>query len=494
MRLTPQKIMCTIDFSEFTDMSLSYCKGLADQFNSDIVLCHVVPGTFMTASHIPPYADFAGLEARSMKDAESKLDAKSGEFGLKSRNIVRSGYPAEEIAKAVRENDVDLVISATYGRSGMKRFLIGSVTDRLVKILNVPIIILNPAVQDISFKDRQGFKLEKIMVGVDFSENSHIALDVAAEFAGQFKSGLYLAHVARPAEFSGEGVSEIAGMHGAGFPVWNMTDYSMFSQEDGGGGGKRSKEDLFEQLETQLKKIVPEKSREWCTPVVSILEGTPSSEIIAYAEEKKIDLIVLGVHGHSLFDQFLVGSTTDRVIRRAPCPVLAVRIPEEKQTADKKTDASEDTSAVTAGDIMESDVVTVSPETDIVTAAKVLLRHQFNGVPVVDDEKRLIGILCQSDLIFQQKKVSLPSFFSLLDGIIPLSSSKQLDEEIKKIAATNVEQAMVKEVVSVGPEAKISEIASLMVENHFHTIPVVENGKLVGIIGKEDILNELIPF
>jgi CBS domain-containing protein len=148
---------------------------------------------------------------------------------------------------------------------------------------------------------------------------------------------------------------------------------------------------------------------------------------------------------------------------------------------------------IKAKDIMEKNIISVQPDTDITTAVGILLKNHINGVPVVDETGALKGILCQSDLIFQQKNIPVPPIFILLDGIIPLSSSKKFNAELEKMAAIKVEQAMVKNPVSVGPEAPISEIASLMVEKHFHTIPVVEEGKLVGIIGKEDVLKVLIP-
>ncbi len=147
---------------------------------------------------------------------------------------------------------------------------------------------------------------------------------------------------------------------------------------------------------------------------------------------------------------------------------------------------------MTAKDIMAKDVITVSPDTDVTRAVEILLENHINGVPVVDESGELKGILCQSDLIFQQKKIPFPPIFTILDGIIPLTSSKKLEEEFKKIAATKVSQAMVEDPVFVKPETSISEIASLMVEQHFHTIPVVEKNTLVGIIGKEDILKVLI--
>lgn len=147
---------------------------------------------------------------------------------------------------------------------------------------------------------------------------------------------------------------------------------------------------------------------------------------------------------------------------------------------------------VTAKDIMTTEVVTVLPETPIAEAAKLLIDRHLNGLPVVDKGGRLTGIICQDDLIFQQKKIPIPSFFTVLDGLIPLSSEKSIEKEVRKIAAVTVENAMTPDPVTVGPEASIEDIASLMIKHDIHTLPVLEQGTLVGIIGKEDILRTLL--
>ena len=144
-------------------------------------------------------------------------------------------------------------------------------------------------------------------------------------------------------------------------------------------------------------------------------------------------------------------------------------------------------------DIMTTELITVAPETEIVHATKLLLDNRINGVPVTDETGKLVGILCQSDLVAQQKKFPVPSFFTFLDGLIPLSSMKQLEKEVQKIAAITVAQAMTPNPITVRPDTGIEEVAALMVDNNFHTIPVVEKGKLVGIVGKEDILRTIIP-
>ncbi len=145
-------------------------------------------------------------------------------------------------------------------------------------------------------------------------------------------------------------------------------------------------------------------------------------------------------------------------------------------------------------DIMTRELITVSPETEIVHATKLLLEKRINGVPVTDETGKLVGILCQSDLIAQQKKLPVPSFFTLLNGLIPLISKKQIAKQVRKIAAITVAQAMTPNPVTVQPDMNIEEVAALMVDHNFHTIPVVDEGELVGIVGKEDMLRTLMPI
>ncbi len=146
-----------------------------------------------------------------------------------------------------------------------------------------------------------------------------------------------------------------------------------------------------------------------------------------------------------------------------------------------------------AKDLMTKDVVTVAPDMEITQAAKLLLEHHFNGLPVVDERGRLVGILCQDDLIVQQKKLPLPSLFTFFDGLIPMTSYRSIEKEVDKIIASKVSQAMIPDPITIGPDASLEEIATLMVNHNVHTLPVVEGNRLVGIIGKEDVLRTLLP-
>lgn len=141
---------------------------------------------------------------------------------------------------------------------------------------------------------------------------------------------------------------------------------------------------------------------------------------------------------------------------------------------------------------MTKDLITVSPEMEIAHAAKLLLEKHINGVPVVDGTGKMVGILCQSDLITQQKRFPIPSVFTLLDGFIPLTSMKHIEKEAQKISATTVAHAMTPNPFTVSPEMSIEEVATIMLDKNFNTLPVVDEEKLVGIVGKEDILKTLM--
>ncbi|MFZ0929167.1 MAG: CBS domain-containing protein [Syntrophobacteraceae bacterium] len=145
-----------------------------------------------------------------------------------------------------------------------------------------------------------------------------------------------------------------------------------------------------------------------------------------------------------------------------------------------------------AKDLMTRDVITVTPETEVTEIARLLLEKRFNGVPVVNQNGDLVGMICQSDLIAEQKKLPLPSVFTILDAFIPIYLPGKAEKEIQKIAAMKASQAMTPDPVTVDPEAGIDEIASIMVNKSIYTIPVLEGGKLVGVIGKEDILRTLV--
>lgn len=147
---------------------------------------------------------------------------------------------------------------------------------------------------------------------------------------------------------------------------------------------------------------------------------------------------------------------------------------------------------ITARDIMTTELITLTPDMDFTSAARVLLDNHINGAPVVDEDGRLVGILCQSDLVAQHKPLPMPTLITLLDSFVRLTPTKELEKQARKIAAMTVGEAMTSNPITVKPDTGIEAIAGLMVDSGLHTLPVVDEGRLAGIIGKEDVLRTLL--
>ncbi|MCK4532694.1 CBS domain-containing protein [bacterium] len=144
-----------------------------------------------------------------------------------------------------------------------------------------------------------------------------------------------------------------------------------------------------------------------------------------------------------------------------------------------------------AKDIMTKKVLTVPPEMSIPEVASFLLKHRISGAPVINKEGKLIGIVTEDDLIFQDKKIHFPTVINILGGLIYLENFKHFDDELKKVMAQSVLEIMTKEVVTVREDTSISEIATLMTEKQIHLFPVMNQDIIVGIVGKADIVKAI---
>lgn len=141
-----------------------------------------------------------------------------------------------------------------------------------------------------------------------------------------------------------------------------------------------------------------------------------------------------------------------------------------------------------ASDIMTTEVVTVKKDTSLKELARILYERNISGVPVVDDNGALIGIICESDLIRQNKKLHIPTVIALFDWVLYLERPKAMEKEIRRINAAKVEDLYTKDVITVDEKTPIEEIATLMTNKKIYSIPVMDGNRLVGIIGKGDFL------
>ena len=144
-----------------------------------------------------------------------------------------------------------------------------------------------------------------------------------------------------------------------------------------------------------------------------------------------------------------------------------------------------------ASDVMTTDVITVRPETSLRELGKILAEKHINGVPVVDIEGGVLGVVCESDLVKQNKPLHIPTVFVILDSVIPLENPWRLHQEFKRLAATTVGDIYSHPATVVDPEMDLADVARLMADEKFYTIPVVKEGKLVGVLGKADLIRSI---
>jgi len=144
-----------------------------------------------------------------------------------------------------------------------------------------------------------------------------------------------------------------------------------------------------------------------------------------------------------------------------------------------------------ASDIMTTEVITVTPDTPVLKVADILFKKRINGVPVLDENGKLYGIVCQSDLIDQARKLHIPTVLTILDAVIVLKTEKQMEREIRRVSGTKVSDICTKNVVTINENTPVDEIATIMSRKRIHSIPVMDRDKLVGIVGKSDILRAL---
>jgi len=139
-------------------------------------------------------------------------------------------------------------------------------------------------------------------------------------------------------------------------------------------------------------------------------------------------------------------------------------------------------------DVMTVDVLTADPETTVNRIAQLMNSRAVSGIPVIDGTSRVIGMVTELDLIVRNTRLDPPAFFQFLDGRIPLETPGHYRKKLQHMLGTRATEVMTETVVTIGPDAEIEELATLMVERRVNPVPVVENGALVGIVSRADLI------
>ena len=297
-----KRILCAVDFSEFSRRALDHALSVARGYGSTVTVLHVVApapaavaGAYFGSEIAPPILlptmdrDTATGELERLVTAERvpgvQVDTVVAEAAETYRAI---------LTEAVRLQS-DLLVMGTHGRSGFERLFLGSTTEKVLRKARCPVMTVPPKVPDAMPTGPAPFS--RIVCGVDFSASSRMALDYATSLARQNAAALAVVHV--------------IDTH----PLY--MDFAPPAAIDAHA--------WTEAATNRLRGLVPDDVRTACSVAEFVREGAPSAEILGLSRELAADLIVLGVHGRRAADLLFFGSTTHHVIREAHCAVLTLR-------------------------------------------------------------------------------------------------------------------------------------------------------------------------
>jgi CBS domain-containing protein len=149
--------------------------------------------------------------------------------------------------------------------------------------------------------------------------------------------------------------------------------------------------------------------------------------------------------------------------------------------------------ALTVRDIMDADPVTVTPTDDVETVVRLLRTHELPGVPVVNEGGRCVGIVTEADLVIADEEgdLHLPHYIELFGGVVFLEPLRRFESRLKKAFASTVSDLMTEDPVTIEPDASVHEAGRIIVSRGHNRLPVVEHGRLVGVVTRVDVLEAL---
>jgi len=139
-------------------------------------------------------------------------------------------------------------------------------------------------------------------------------------------------------------------------------------------------------------------------------------------------------------------------------------------------------------DIMTVEAVTVKADTSVGRIAQLMDAKAISGVPVVDEASRVIGIVTDFDLVVRNTPIDPPAFLPLLEGRIPLETQDHFQRRIRHMVGTEARDVMTEDVLTIGADEDVEALAKLMVKNRVNLVPVVEGGRLAGVVSRADVI------
>ena len=303
-RSTPAKlqirnVLVPIDFSAPSLEAIEAALPLIKHFGADLHLVHVFEPDYPASSMVAIPLVVPELEVGEGVRRQLRDVAKDYSVPLRRENIrAIKGRPFEEICRLAQEIDIDLIVIATRGNTGLKHLLLGSTAERVVRYSPCPVLVVRGS----DSKKKPVPKLatfQKILVPVDFSDCSMKGLEYAKELAREFRAKLILLH-------------SIALQYYVASDEYARYDLPLLLDQ------------IDEAAKQQMRDLVQQTNWNGVEVETSIEIGHSGQQICAEASDRKADLIAISTHGRTGFEHVLLGSTAEYVVRHASCPVLVV--------------------------------------------------------------------------------------------------------------------------------------------------------------------------
>ena len=295
-----RKILFPTDFTPHAEQAFPHALYLGEEFGADVHMFHAV--VLHAADPANPERAFPDLEVTYEEIrawAAEQMEATAEAADRPEVRLVhaeeRAIAPAPAIVEYAEEEDVDLVVMATHGRRGVRRMLLGSVAEEVLRIAPCPVLTVRPRPEG----PGPG-RPERIVVPVDFSEHSDLALASAAELARRTGAALSVLHVVPEMSYPDPYFADAAALR------------SM---------AKAAQEEVPQALARNVDRVVGDD----VSADTHMRVGSPAATVAEFAEEEGADMVVVASHGRTGVKRMFLGSVAEGIVRRAPCPVLTLK-------------------------------------------------------------------------------------------------------------------------------------------------------------------------
>jgi nucleotide-binding universal stress UspA family protein len=295
--LEVNRILCPLDFSEFSVRAYRHALSLAQHYRAKLIAQHTVEVWRHPSASFAATADLYDEYCQTLR-GNGKEQLK--EFGknytyneVQPELVVDEGTAADSILSFAQNQKSDLIVMGTHGLRGFDRLMLGSVTDRVMRRAPCPVLVVREPPHDavaVAQEPHSSHRLDRILACVDFSKDSEQALNYAFSAAAEYGAELTLLHVLEKA------------------PSAAKTD------------------EAITEATAQLDKLIPPERRTALKIKTAVRTGKPYQRIIQFAREAQLDLATMGVRGRGALDIAVFGSTTYRVMQLGPCPVPSARV------------------------------------------------------------------------------------------------------------------------------------------------------------------------